>query len=229
MSAWMPTITGRALVFAEPVFEPDHLWTEIAPALAKIARFTGHTDIAYSVAQHSVLMAEAAMDETGDPLLAAHCLLHDAHEAFTGDRTTPMKEAIVEAVVWQARASALSDTETVRTVMMVNIAQKIVEMDLDEAIFRAARMTPPDQRVDALVEQYDIRALATERRDLLMPSTQRWRAEVEAAKPLRLRKGRIRPWPAGQAETRFAEALTLFCPDAASACGRGVRDLEGAA
>lgn len=60
----------------------------IAHALSKICRFTGHfgTTEIYSVAQHSVLTSYLLQ---GPDKLDG--LLHDAHEAFVGDMSAPLK------------------------------------------------------------------------------------------------------------------------------------------
>lgn len=74
--------------------EADVDWQLIAQALSRIARFCGLNgdDGAYSVAQHCVLGADALFNETGDGILAAQFLLHDAHEAFLGDITLPVQK-----------------------------------------------------------------------------------------------------------------------------------------
>lgn len=59
---------------------------DIAHALANKCRFNGHCDLFYSVAKHSLMVAKLVPDEHK---FAA--LLHDAHEAYTGDWVAPMK------------------------------------------------------------------------------------------------------------------------------------------
>jgi hypothetical protein len=66
---------------------------EISIALSKVCRFAGHCSGFYSVAEHSVLVAKLVPPEHR---LAA--LLHDAHEAFTGDLTYPLKRLLGQLV-----------------------------------------------------------------------------------------------------------------------------------
>jgi hypothetical protein len=56
-----------------------------------IVRFNGHLSKPYSVAEHSLLVADLArlMGENRRGQLAA--LLHDAHEVYTGDIARPIK------------------------------------------------------------------------------------------------------------------------------------------
>lgn len=88
-----PTIqlaSGRVFNFLKPE-ETEFLLTDIAHALANVARFAGHTRSFYSVAQHSVHVAELVA-----PKHQLAALLHDATEAFLGDITTPLKQLLPE-------------------------------------------------------------------------------------------------------------------------------------
>ena len=64
---------------------------DIAHALSQICRFGGHTKRLYTVAQHSVLVAELA-----PPHLKRYALLHDATEAYLGDVIKPLKVILGE-------------------------------------------------------------------------------------------------------------------------------------
>ncbi len=74
---------------------PEHISIEdIAWSLSRTARFNGSTggEFVYSVAQHSVWVSMAIQQYWGrDSSVALQALLHDAHEAYTGDIVTPMK------------------------------------------------------------------------------------------------------------------------------------------
>lgn len=85
MSYWMQTYTGIKFDLWAPT--PSMVCIEdIAHHLSIINRFTGGTKWPYSVAQHS---AEVAIEV---PCLEA--LLHDAHEAYIGDISTPLKNLV---------------------------------------------------------------------------------------------------------------------------------------
>jgi hypothetical protein len=97
---------------------------ELAVALGKCCRFAGHCRGFYSVAEHSVHVAALVPPEHR---LAA--LLHDAHEAFTGDITYPLKRLIGDAIrPIEARIDA------------VLFARFGVPLPLDESIKRADRL-----------------------------------------------------------------------------------------
>lgn len=139
---WMLTFHGREHHLAgigQQLNQPNI--SEIAHALAQINRFTGHCKRPYSVAEHSVLVSTIAAGEGAslDAQLAA--LLHDAHEAYTGDVSSPAKWAIGNAweVFEHSQATAVHNALGVRAAMCAHRAS---------------------------IHRWDLIALATERRDL---------------------------------------------------------------
>lgn len=88
------TASGRWIDFVAP--DPQQIFlVDIADALANIKRFTGHSPM--SVADHSLLVADLVeCDIGGNPGAELMALMHDAHEAFTGDISSPMKSMIGE-------------------------------------------------------------------------------------------------------------------------------------
>lgn len=88
--------SGDHFSLSEPSAGAVHLG-DIAVSLSRLARFTGHTRGGIiSVAQHSVLVADLVrLQVPGSDYYLPPALLHDAHEAYTGDINTPMAREIV--------------------------------------------------------------------------------------------------------------------------------------
>lgn len=63
---------------------------DIAHALSQINRYGGHTRVPYSVAQHSVILAQEAKLRWGSHE-ALYLLLHDAEETYLNDVPRPVK------------------------------------------------------------------------------------------------------------------------------------------
>jgi len=97
MTTSIETYTGRFVCFTRP--RPEQIdFRDIAWALSRLARFNGHTqgEHPYTVAQHSVWVAYVAQHYMGaDKQTTLQALFHDAHEAYMGDITTPLKSVTV--------------------------------------------------------------------------------------------------------------------------------------
>ena len=105
---YIATSTGRRFYPLAPS-PKDLCWEDIAHALSQINRFTGHSKVPYSVAEHSVYVSRRAESlylakredifKNVDSLTymenAAYCarwgLLHDASEAYLSDVAKPLK------------------------------------------------------------------------------------------------------------------------------------------
>lgn len=147
--SWIQTYTGKQFDLLDPKLDQIDI-EDIAHALSQICRFTGHTASFYSVAQHSLLVSYQVPQE-----YALEGLLHDAHEAYITDLSTPLKALVpgyrdIEAGVWAAVS---------------------------------AKFDLPYKLHDS-VKEHDLRALVTERRELLdNPNNLRWDARLEAVIP----------------------------------------------
>lgn len=86
MEPYIETYTGLRVYFND-IHKDIISIHDIAHSLSQICRFTGHTKEFYSVAQHSVLVADA---QTTLPEKRAG-LLHDATETYVNDLPSPLK------------------------------------------------------------------------------------------------------------------------------------------
>lgn len=94
---WIRTYSGGKFDFANPNPDDIHI-RDIAHALSHTARFSGHTFLPYSVAQHSVLVSKSL---TSDYQLAG--LLHDATEAYMCDIPRTLKQMLPDYQAIEAR------------------------------------------------------------------------------------------------------------------------------
>lgn len=93
----MQTYTGRVVDLTR--FNEEDLCVEdIAHSLSQIIRFTGHAMAPYTVAQHSLLVAELL-----EPRHRLWGLLHDASEAYLGDVASPLKSLLPEYKVLEEK------------------------------------------------------------------------------------------------------------------------------
>ena len=87
---WIQTYSGKRFDVNDP--QADSIAIEdIAHSLALQVRFNGHCSRYYSVAEHSVNLADWVLHETGDRKAAFSALMHDASEAYLCDIPKPIK------------------------------------------------------------------------------------------------------------------------------------------
>lgn len=160
---WIQTHTPRgSFDLANPRAEDVRI-EDIAYALSNLCRFTGHCNRFYSVAQHSIHVAEIVAETNPEWALAA--LLHDAEEAYIGDLSSPLK-----ALIRSNQSSA---------VWLHAITQPIERaIGMRFGLFASPPWGPngTNARHDA-IKAADLKMLATERRDLMPESS----AELEAS------------------------------------------------
>ncbi|KYG61798.1 hypothetical protein [Bdellovibrio bacteriovorus] len=96
--SWVITLSGTRFNILDP--DPAAVRMEdIACALARQARFNGHTRFFYSVGQHSCLGAEVSPTKE----IALHMLFHDATEAYVGDLVSPVKALLPDFEIIESR------------------------------------------------------------------------------------------------------------------------------
>ncbi|KQO23470.1 hypothetical protein [Acidovorax sp. Leaf78] len=114
----------------------------IAHSLAQINRFTGHAARPYSVAEHSILVADILDAQGHNCHVQRLGLMHDAHECMTGDAASPVK--------W-----------------VLNLAWIMFENPLAKLVRQHYHLQTAHTAYRHLVKHADLTALATERRDLM--------------------------------------------------------------
>jgi hypothetical protein len=134
------TYTGHYLDLINP--DPaDVLLEDIAVHLSNMCRYAGAVTKFYSVAEHSVRVSKMAQQLGADILTQMLCLVHDGHESYMGDITTPLKRVI--------RAEAPGVLEDIAA-------------NLDTAIYAALDLPHPTKQQQEIIDHCDITALYRE-------------------------------------------------------------------
>lgn len=126
--------------------QQDHLLLkDIAHALSHICRFGGHLPRHYSVAEHSIYVANQLWRTTGDHQFALAGLLHDATEAYLGDMVRPLKQAMPEYRNAEAIMAEAIEQRFMLTIGLDHPCVKVVDNELlawEMAIFRDTEGLP---------------------------------------------------------------------------------------
>jgi hypothetical protein len=87
----MISITATSKFVPLDRFEQGHLdFRDVSRAISKNCRYNGACKLFYSVAEHSMILA----DTFDEPELKMYALLHDASEAYLGDVCEPFKSSL---------------------------------------------------------------------------------------------------------------------------------------
>jgi hypothetical protein len=162
-----------------PELKPEHICLEdIAHSLAQQCRYAGHTSVHYSTAEHCVLISQWMEDHGWRLDMCFGGLMHDAHEAYTGDISRPVQRALGE---------------------QASMVLKALQGRLDAAI--AGRYGFNQQLLYTnAVKMCDTRILNDERKALLGEEAQDW--GLGQHMPLGVV---IRAWSPAVAEVRFLD------------------------
>ena len=141
---YIETFTGKHFYSLDPSVEMVEL-EDIAHALSNICRFNGHTNVFYSVAEHSVHASMLVPRK-----FAQEALLHDAAEAFLLDVPRPLKQFMCFAVDKEKGAYPYSWYES-----------KLLEVIFSRFGLKTSKNLPE------IVKEVDNRILATEYREFV--------------------------------------------------------------
>ena len=150
--AWIETFTGKKFYPLDPR-QQDVCIEDIAHSLSQQCRYTGHTERFYSVAQHSMELSIYSQLR-GEPVETnLYYLLHDAHEAYVGDMTAPMKLNFEE-------------------LGLLEVWNKVVN-NIDGVIFKKYGI------LDAVIrDDYDKRILLDEKKEFFPRSQNNWELDL---------------------------------------------------
>lgn len=183
--------------------------TDLAEQLSKINRYNGATTGAgYSVAQHSVILAEEVAKHDG-AAAALYALLHDGHEFAIGDITEPMAAALAK-----------------RIGPMFEVALRQQRNALDRVIHDAFGLDwPVPDAIAGLIDAMHARLVLTELRDCLISQESRLRREAatEGLQPLPRRIVPYTSWIT--ADMQFRQALERYAALAGLRRGAAIASL----
>ncbi len=92
---WILTHTGgRRINLQNPRPEDVHI-EDIAYALSRTPRFTGHSDPSWTVGQHLLYCSRLVARNYGSHALQLAALVHDFPEAYLGDVSAPLKRCVL--------------------------------------------------------------------------------------------------------------------------------------
>lgn len=101
---WIKVFSGGMFWPLDPRAEEVNI-TDIAHSLSLLCRYGGHSNCFYSVAEHSVHMADLLDRQTYSDDIIKWALLHDASEAYCADVPRPLKKNLPDYMALEDRIS----------------------------------------------------------------------------------------------------------------------------
>jgi hypothetical protein len=150
--ARMATWRGQLMSLVDPRAADVRL-NEMCESLARLPRFNGHARMNWSVAHHLLLCGDLASPMGVSFSAMPHILLHDGHEAYIGDTTSPQQHAF---------DAALTELYPELRPYAFTAARRLLANRWDEAIRTAFGIHPPTSTEDAEVQHVDQIALLCE-------------------------------------------------------------------
>jgi 5'-deoxynucleotidase YfbR-like HD superfamily hydrolase len=165
--SYILTHSGRKFDFSNP--QPHMVvLDDVAHALAHLNRYTGHAAYGYSVAQHSVAVSRY-LELTGESLLVQFGgLMHDAHEAYFGDISAPLKLFFKLGARARDIQSMVSKEFGVTLQLLADVEDRI------QAVVAEAFGVTMDLMEDPRVKLADLTALAVESEVIMPPDDEDW-------------------------------------------------------
>lgn len=142
---WIGVYSGGQLHFKDP-WPGEIKIVDIAHSIGKLCRYGGHTKRFYSVAEHSVHLAQYIWRTCGQqPQLAFEALMHDASEGYLVDMPRPIKAELSQ--------------------------YKAIEKVLEHHIAREFGLREPR---DVRIHEADTRILVDEKAQAMNPTAHSW-------------------------------------------------------
>lgn len=212
---WKHMPSGRMVDLMSPHPGVIDLVADILPALANIARFDGACAPVlgkpWTVLDHSVTGADLLISNQpslrGQTRLPLLFLLHDAHEAYIGDITTPVLQAI------ESHANrAFPDQGGYGAGHAVKVGLTDMKFAWDRAIFAALGIMPRVQAEQSILREHDLRMMLTERNHMMAQPERPW-GHVEHLPPLNV-TGALKPGNSQKLIEAFMDRLDAWAPQA---------------
>lgn len=154
-TSFMFTFSGRRVDLPQPQPGQIHI-DDVAVHLARLMRYCGATTHPRSVAAHSMHVASLALQAGAPAEVQLAALLHDAHEAFSGDQTSPWKRAVGK----------------IAADMGMPCPMRLAELTLQREVLTQLGVWHAFDTARASIHHWDMVSLVTERRDLAPAESQ---------------------------------------------------------